>query len=405
MRCIWLRGHVSMRRYDDDIPYDIVTRKLNDWYTAIKNNLDKEASLLKKEVEKFIERVDKNSDVFFYHQLLEFRHELMLSYLNSKDEEDLKNAYEALKEQQGHLRGMLDYYFFFFTGMYKFRRKELVAAISAYRRAEKSLEFVDDEIEHAEFYYKMAEIYYYMKQTYFSLDYVKRAIRIYNRYDNYVDRVLRCQYVVAGNLIDSLDYKGALERFKETLKIAQKTGRQLLIATSKLNIGICYNFMGEFEKAYKFLIKANKFFEKENHACVEKTLFNLAHVQAKRGEEESAKSYYEKGYEVALERKNSEYIVKLDLLKAVYLEEGCYNLIDESFSFFRERKMYGDIEEFGFEVAEVFQKKGDTDRSAFYYRQVILAKNQIQKGELIYETQIDDLIIGSDSGIGYYGDK
>ncbi|TWM18684.1 tetratricopeptide repeat protein [Bacillus licheniformis] len=317
----------------------------------------------------------------------------------------MKNAYEALKEHQGHLKGMLDYYFFFFTGMYEFRRKELVAAISAYRRAEKSLEFVDDEIEHAEFYYKMAEIFYYMKQTYFSLDYVKRAIRIYNKYDNYIDRVLRCQYVVAGNLIDSLDYKGALEMFEETLKIAKKTGRQLLIATSKLNIGICYNLIGEYEKSYKSLIEANEFFKKENHACVEKTLFNLAHVQAKRGEKESAKSYYEKGYAVALERKNSEYIVKLDLLKAVYLKEGCYNLIDESFSFFRERKMYGDIEEFGFEVAEVFQKKGDTDRSAFYYRQVILAKNQIQKGEMIYETQIDDLIIGSDSGIGYYGDK
>lgn len=135
----------------------------------------------------------------------------------------MKNAYEALKEHQGHLKGMLDYYFFFFTGMYEFRRKELVAAISAYRRAEKSLEFVDDEIEHAEFYYKMAEIFYYMKQTYFSLDYVKRAIRIYNKYDNYIDRVLRCQYVVAGNLIDSLDYKGALEMFEETLKIAKKT--------------------------------------------------------------------------------------------------------------------------------------------------------------------------------------
>ncbi|MFP3326084.1 tetratricopeptide repeat protein, partial [Planococcus sp. SIMBA_160] len=81
-----------------------------------------------------------------------------------------------------------------------------------YRRAEKSLEYVDDEIEHAEFYYKMAEIYYYMKQTYISLEYVKRAIYIYNKYDNYIDRVLRCKYVIAGNLIDSLNYKGALER-------------------------------------------------------------------------------------------------------------------------------------------------------------------------------------------------
>lgn len=60
-----MRGHVSMRRFDDEIPYDIVTKKLNNWYTAIRNNLDKEASRLKKEVEQFIGNVDKNSDFFF----------------------------------------------------------------------------------------------------------------------------------------------------------------------------------------------------------------------------------------------------------------------------------------------------------------------------------------------------
>ncbi|EME74098.1 tetratricopeptide repeat protein [Bacillus sonorensis] len=329
----------------------------------------------------------------------------MLSYLKFKNDEDLKSTYESLKAYQRQLKGMLDYYFFFFMGMYEFRRKELVAAISAYRRAEKSLEYVDDEIEHAEFYYKMAEIYYYMKQTYISFEYVKRAIHIYNKYDNYIDRVLRCKYVVAGNLIDSLDYKGALERFKETLKISRDAGRHLHIATSKLNMGICYNHMGEYGKAYRSLLEAYDYFEKENHACIEKTLFNLAHVQAKKGDLKSAKFYYDKGYAVALERKNSEYIVKLDLLKALYLTEGCYNLIDESFNFFLSRKMYGDIDEYGFEVAEIFRKNGDSDRSSKYYREVILAKNQIQKGEMISETQIDNLIVGSGGGFGNYRTK
>ena len=74
----------------------------------------------------------------------------MISYLQSKNEQELKNAYEALQEHQGQIKGMLDYYFFFFMGMYDFKRKELVSAISSYRRAEQSLNYVDDEIEHAE---------------------------------------------------------------------------------------------------------------------------------------------------------------------------------------------------------------------------------------------------------------
>lgn len=72
-----------MRRYDDGIPYDIVTRKLNDWYTAIRNNLDKEATSLKKRLKSLL-GVLIRTRMFFYHQLLEFRHELMLSYLKSK---------------------------------------------------------------------------------------------------------------------------------------------------------------------------------------------------------------------------------------------------------------------------------------------------------------------------------
>ncbi|QWQ28422.1 tetratricopeptide repeat protein [Bacillus sp. JNUCC-22] len=387
------------------IPYEIVTKKLNDWYTAIKNNLDMEAIRLKNEVEELMGRMEKNPDVILYHQLLDFRHEMMISYLQSKNEQELKNAYEALQEHQGQIKGMLDYYFFFFMGMYDFKRKELVSAISSYRRAEQSLNYVDDEIEHAEFYYKMAEIYYYMKQTYFSLNYVKRAMRIYGKYKNYEDRILRCKYITAGNLIDSLDYNGALEIFKETLEISRKINRQLHVYTSLLNMGIVYNQIGDFQRAYECLIDAYNYFEKENHACIEKTLFNLAHVQARRGDLKSAGYFYEKGYSVAKERDNSEYKAKFDLLKAIYLTDGCYNLIDNSFCFFSTHKMYGDIEEFGFEVAEVFRKKGDAERSSKYYRQVILAKNEIQKGEMISETQVDSLVTSSNIGIEYSGSK
>ena len=46
-----------------------------------------------------------------------------------------------------------------------------------------------------------------------------------------------------------------------------------------LNMGIVYNQIGDFQRAYECLIDAYNYFEKENHACIEKTLFNLAHVQ------------------------------------------------------------------------------------------------------------------------------
>ncbi|XBM34086.1 hypothetical protein AAG663_21470 [Bacillus licheniformis] len=185
---------------------------------------------------------------------------------------------------------------FFFKGMYDFKRKDLVAAIGAYRRAEKSLEFVEDEIERAEFYYKMAEVYYYMKQTYYSIDYIERAITIYNKYETYLDKIIYCNYIIAGNLIDLLEYEKAMFKFKEALKIAKQIKRDNLVAISHLNIGICFNVEGLFEKAKRNLMIALKFFEKEYHPYLIKTLFNLSHVMCKANELEKGEFYYEKGF-------------------------------------------------------------------------------------------------------------
>ncbi|KUF26843.1 hypothetical protein AMR95_01720 [Bacillus sp. G1(2015b)] len=92
---------------------------------------------------------------------------------------------------------------------------ELTTVISAYRIAETKLNDIEDEIEHAEFYFKISEVYYYMKQTYFSLNYAKKSLRIYSNYDTYHGHIIHVQCVIAGILMDILDYEGALSQFKE----------------------------------------------------------------------------------------------------------------------------------------------------------------------------------------------
>ncbi len=59
--------------------------------------------------------MEENQDALLYYQLLEFRHEIMLSYMESKEIDDLNSAYETIKEieEQGQLTGMLEYYYYF----------------------------------------------------------------------------------------------------------------------------------------------------------------------------------------------------------------------------------------------------------------------------------------------------
>lgn len=373
----------------DKIPYDIVTKKLNDWYTLIKDDQVEHAEIIKIEVEKELLNMEENQDVLLYYQLLDFRHEIMLSYMKSKEIDDLNNAYETIKEieKQGQLTGMLEYYFYFFKGMYEFRRKELTSAISAYRIAESKLSEVEDEIEKAEFFFKVSYVYYYMKQTYFSMNYANRALKIFREYEEYAVQTVRCQFIVAGNLIDSLEYERALEQFLISLEIAKGSNIEHLIAMSHMNIGICYDELKEYKKASQHLILALEIFEKSKHSFLTKTLFTLTYVEAKQQNYDVALIYFRKGRFIADKSDDKEYSAKFKILEGLFFSDGETQLIKNAFSYLASRKMFADVENFSIEVADYFHEQGNLMLSNEYYRMSIEARRKIKKGEIIDENQ------------------
>ncbi|WP_163117813.1 response regulator aspartate phosphatase RapI [Bacillus subtilis] len=377
----------------DKIPYDIVTKKLNDWYTSIKNDQVEQAEIIKAEVERELLNMEKNQDALLYYQLLEFRHEIMLSYMKFKEIEDLHNAYETIKEieEQGQLTGMLEYYFYFFKGMYEFRRKELTTAISAYRIAESKLSEVEDEIEKAEFFFKVSYVYYYMKQTYFSMNYANRALKIFREYEEYAVQTVRCQFIVAGNLIDSLEYERALGQFLNSLEIAKESKIDHLIAMSHMNIGICYDELKEYKKASQHLILALEFFEKSKHSFLTKTLFTLTYVEAKQQNYDVALTYFRKGRLIADKSDDKEYSAKFKILEGLFFSDGENQLIKNAFSYLTSRKMFADVENFSIEVADYFHEQGNLMLSNEYYRMSIEARRKIKKGEIINENQPDSI--------------
>lgn len=87
-----------------------------------------------------------------------------------RDRPTVDELLEKIEKPQKRLTGLLKYYSLFFRGMYEFDHKEYVEAISYYRKAEEELTAVSDEMEQAEFHYKIADAYYQIDQHFVSLN-------------------------------------------------------------------------------------------------------------------------------------------------------------------------------------------------------------------------------------------
>lgn len=105
------------------ITYDEVAIKLNEWYSAIKKDQITDAEFLKTDVKRLFDGMEENQTVLLYFTLLEFRHDLMLSYLKPKlssrelDEymvqinEQKHKVDQSLHKDKDQIEKMLDFYF------------------------------------------------------------------------------------------------------------------------------------------------------------------------------------------------------------------------------------------------------------------------------------------------------
>ncbi|MED1125488.1 tetratricopeptide repeat protein [Bacillus atrophaeus] len=379
------------------IPYHYVSLDINHWYVAIKKGWVPIAEAMKEKVEKEFENMEENDDVAVYIQLLKLRHELMLSYLHPDSVTNIEKAYKNAKQAkesvaESNLTDLIEFYFNFFTGMYHFRTRDLVDALTYYRIAEKHLDLLEDQAEtnKAEFYFKVSEVYYYMKETYFSMNYAKRAYAIFDKQDKvdekptYGKQKVQCQFVIFGNWLDKMCYEEALDTANKSLTDAKEIDEKHLIGSAHFNVGLCYNQLEELDKAEYHFQRSYDIHKQQGHIYESKALFNLAYVKAKQNDLKVATALYKEGNVVAKRHENQEIIEKLKLIKGLYLSYDL-NILRETFKFFKEKSLYGDMEEYAVAVAEFLTNKEKRHEAVEFYQMAIEARRQIQRGKHLHE--------------------
>nr|WP_213384217.1 tetratricopeptide repeat protein [Bacillus subtilis] len=376
-------------RMKQTIPSSYVGLKINEWYTHIRQFHVAEAERVKLEVEREIEDMEEDQDLLLYYSLMEFRHRVMLDYIKPFGEDtsqlEFSELLEDIEGNQFKLTGLLDYYFNFFRGMYEFKQKMFVSAMMYYKRAEKNLALVSDDIEKAEFAFKMAEIFYNLKQTYVSMSYAVQALETYQMYETYTVRRIQCEFVIAGNYDDMQYPERALPHLELALDLAKKEGNPRLISSALYNLGNCYEKMGELQKAAEYFEKSVSICKSEKFDNLPHSIYSLTQVLYKQKNDAEAQKKYREGLEIARQYSDELFVELFQFLHALYGKSIDTESVSHTFQFLEEHMLYPYIEELAHDAAQFYIENGQPAKALSFYEKMVHAQKQIQRGDCLYE--------------------
>lgn len=365
--------------------------KINEWYKYIRMFSVPDAEVLKSEVEQEINAMEENQDLLLYYSLMCFRHQLMLDYLEPKtmneERPEISDLLEKIESSQAKLKGILEYYFNFFRGMYEFEEYEYLKAISFYKQAEKKLSLVADEIERAEFHYKVAEIYYHMKQTHMSMHHIVQAIESYRAHETYSVREIQCSFVIGLNYLDMEYPEKAIPHFQKAYKKALEIDMPRLAGSALYNLGISSFSEEKFDEAIEYFKEGVLVYEQNGYEYANRLLdilFMLAKTNFKANKKTEGTAAYKHGLSLS-KNLNDEVLTKMfDFLNALYIDDNKETL-NEILTYLEFKTMFSDVEDLATDAAKYYTKNEDHKAAGLFYEKVLYAQKQIQRGDCLYE--------------------
>lgn len=358
-----------------------VANKMNDWYQAIQNYEVEKAFRLKEEINQLIVSMEKDQTVLLYYSLLDFRTHLLES--QPKQFNRSMTILDKLNNNEDKFTGLLNYYYWFFKGMYAFKKHDYPSAISCYRTSEQLLEAVDDESEKAEFDYKLAHLYYQLKYTEISIHYAERAYHFYQQHDDYLRYQFFCRNIIGLNYLDTYDFNKAMDSLTEANHLAIKAKDNRLIAIAQLNIGISLMNQRLYSEAKQFFEKSVDLFLELKDRYLAKAYFNLMEAYIKAGEYSRVETIYNLGLKQAIVWEDQEFIAKIDLVKELMPDRGNQKTIDEGFDQMKKLNLYADVESYSLDFAQYFKQIKKPEIANKYYELSISANKMIKKGQMM----------------------
>lgn len=354
---------------------ELVTNLLNDWYQEIRAQHVIEATKLKREIEEKIHNVE-DQNLLLYYSLLDFRYQVLTDGLNIS-----KNAFDKVESFPTPTDTFLAYYYHFFKAIHSTIHTNYNEARKLYEKAENLLVHLLDEMETAEFNYRISSYYYQIYQPLSALQYATKAHEVFSKHIGHEINVALCKNVLGLSCSEFKQYEQAEEYFTSAINILQKQTDEVLLLRVRHNLGLLYASQNLSPLAIRHLSEVSK--NIPNHF---KAIFLEAREHCKLGETEKAKELIETGLKVCERSENDEYkhhFLILNELCQFSTVENIEKVVLEGFSYFQREGLMEYMQEYGEMLAMEFHKTGNIEKAEYYFHKAYeTRKKLLEKGAL-----------------------
>ncbi|EDX66466.1 MULTISPECIES: RapH N-terminal domain-containing protein [Bacillus] len=353
-----------------------VTKLLNDWYQAILQHQSIQATNLKQEVEDKLSSIKEDKNLLLYYSLLNFRYEMLTDGFNiTKDSFNEINSFDVPDS------GFLSYYYHFFKGIHEAMISNYTKAREEFEQAEKLLMYVLNELEEAEFNYRIASFHYQTYQPLVAIQYVTKAKDIFSKHTGYEVNVASCNNVYGLSCIDLRQFEQAEINLNSALDILQKHNEESLVLRVRHNLAWLYANQNLSNLAIRHVSEVTK--KNPKHF---KAIFVEAREYYKLGEHTLAEELIENGLRICNELKNKELLPHFTILKELNNKTSALSLekvILKGISYFKKEKLWDCVQEYTEILANAFyQEENHVQASKYFYMSNEARRKYEEKGAL-----------------------
>jgi response regulator aspartate phosphatase C/response regulator aspartate phosphatase G len=352
-----------------------VANRLNEWYDSIKRHDIEKATKCKEEIKKSIDEMEEDQNVLLYYNLIDSRYKQLIEQFDES-----KDILRSIKEQteQTKTDNLLRYYYYLFSGLYEFYKRNYIPAIHYYRQAEAFLADIPDEIEHAEFHFQLATAYYGIVQHFVSLSHAEKALSIYQKHNYYLNRVISTKMTIAANNFDLNRHESAITIYKEVVNTASKNNNTFLEIIGHFNLGLCYEYLDKLELAKNSFetaldIDYSEGDKKDTYLAIK---YMLARVLFKMDLIEDGREWFNDAKKIAEELNETTYQAKLSIIYHTFVEPS-ESTVDEGLEYLKSKKLWHDVSDLSAIVARHFNKKEMYKLATKYFSEALLVREKI----------------------------